>query len=130
MPGTFRVEAPATMRPGEIDELRIIFDIDPPWHMYAPTSVNKALGVVGFNVALDLPGDLAASRPRVPPIVSKGQYDVFEGPSIPVHLRLRVARDASSGQRTIKGVVQYQYCQPTFCLPPRRDDISVKIAIE
>lgn len=130
VPGTWRVEVPASIGPGEIEEVRIVFDVTSPWHMYAPTPANEALGVVGLGMAFDLPDDLTASGPRFPPVVNKGRHDVFEGPRIPAQVRLRAVPGARPGERAVKGWVQYQFCQPSFCLPPRRDALAFTINIE
>ena len=129
-PGKWHIEQPASLQRAEIEDVRIIFNLERPWHLYAPTAANSALGVVGLAVNLELPEGLTISKPQFPKSVNKGLHDVFEGPRVAVRLRLRAAPDAAVGAHTMNGAVQYQFCQPSFCLPPYRDEISVTVNIE
>ena len=129
-PGGWRIEAPDRMAPGEIANLELVFDINSPWQMYAPSSLNDAIGVVGLAISLDAPEGFAVSQPDYPRPVNMGRYEVYEGPQATARIKVRADADAMPGTYRLQGQVQYQFCKPTLCLPPQRDKLALVIEVE
>ena len=130
-PGAWRIEAPAGLEQGETGELRIVFQVNEPWHLYAPSPMNEELGVTGLNISMTPTEEIRLSRPIVPRWTRDGQYQVYKGPQeVPLVIRARAAPGAETGSYDVRGYLDYQFCRPGLCLPPQRDSISIELYVE
>lgn len=128
-PGSWRIEAPAAVVPGEVATMQIVFDIQPGWQMYAPSPVNEAAGVTGLAIKVEPPKGLAVSQPDYPHPRLKGRYEVYENSPASVAIKLRPGKETENGTYTLTGNVQYQFCRPDLCLPPQREAFSVEVEV-
>ena len=129
-PGRWHVDSPEKIAPGETITLAIVFDVNAPWQMYAPSPINEALRVTGLGVALDPKDGFVVSQAAYPRPINQGRYEVYEGPQVSARIKMKADPGLEQGTYNLKGYVQYQFCKPSFCLPPHRDIVTIVIEIE
>ena len=130
VPAKYRLEMPVAVEAGEETAVFVIFDIEPPWYIYAPTGTAVAVGMLETSVSFEPTETIQTAEVQYPKPVEKGPFHIYEGEGIALIQRLRVRPLTEPGEYTIKGKVQYQVCKPDVCLPPVRDDIRVRLNVK
>ena len=127
---TYQVLVPDEIAAGSEAEIRIVFSIDSPWYIYAPTGVNVLDGMVETNISFEATDEIQTADAKFPEAVRKGKYEVFEGEGIEIVQPIRVRPRISAGSYRIRGIVEYQVCKFDVCLPPARDNVQVRIVVD
>ncbi len=123
----------ATVRPGELFEVRLTATIEGNWHLYSATQPPGGPNPTRFNVATGTPfeifGKLRQSTPTTEFDPNFGiDTEYFKGEAdfwIPV----RVSPDAAAGEYDLQMQAVYQVCDEKVCLPPKRVPIQLKVLV-
>ena len=126
---TYQVLAPDTVSAGKEGEIHILFSVDSPWYIYAPTGVNVLDGMVETSVTFAPTDEIQVANAIFPDAVRKGKYEVFEGEAIKIVQPIRVRPKVQHGTYRIRGVIEYQVCKFDVCLPPARDNVQALIVV-
>jgi thiol:disulfide interchange protein len=117
------------VKPGEV--FKVAFDLEIPagWHIYptVPTTTGTPTMVVieGVEVA----GPYVEPKPKThPKTADVDAYDYHEG-AITITAPLRVKADVKPGPFEAKGILDYQICNPTTCIPARTA-VAFKLAVQ
>lgn len=125
-----RIEAPAAVAAGEQGRFRLIFDVRPAWHMYAPTGKNAGQGLIELNVKFTPHKNVQVTVPQYPVPVAYGPNDVYRGSAVAVTQRFRVRPQTPAGKYVLKGKLTYQVCKAELCLPPYVRNVDVVVAVK
>jgi thiol:disulfide interchange protein len=125
--------ASASVRPGEIFDVRVAATIDDSWHLYSATQPPGGPNPTRFRIAPGSPFQISGTPHQSAPTVkfdpSFGiDTEYFSGEAhfwIPV----RVSPDASPGEYDVQLQVVYQVCDERVCLPPKRVPIPVRVRV-
>ena len=124
------IVAPGTVTPGQEFVVEVIFDIEAPWYIYAPTGAAAAMGMVETRLTVTPPVSIQAGKLQLPPHREKAAFDVYEGAGITLAQTFRVRPRATPGEYRIDGAVRYQVCNPELCLPPARREFRIRLSVE
>jgi hypothetical protein len=113
-------------------QIRVTFDIQPGWYIYAPTGTNEALGMVESNVVFTvLPQGMGRlGDVRVPEVVYKNAHEVYEGNDVTMVQTFNVDKSLIPGEYLIKGKVTYQSCSEDRCFPPVTESFTVEVEVK
>ena len=123
----------ATVRPGELFEVRITATIEDNWHLYSATQPPGGPNATRFNIAPGTPFEIFGKPRQSTPTTEfdpnfgidteyfKGEADFW----IPV----RVSPDAAAGEYDLQMQAVYQVCDEKVCLPPKRVPIPLKVLV-
>ncbi len=123
----------ATVRPGELFEVRITATIEGIWHLYSATQPPGGPNPTRFNIAPGTPFEVFGKPRQSTPTTEfdpnfgidteyfKGEADFW----IPV----RVSPDAAPREYDLQMQAVYQVCDEKMCLPPRRVPIPLKVLV-
>lgn len=129
----YTVNYPKEVRPGEIFQVKVKFEIDKGWHIYAPTTVNTGQGMLVTNMGFKFPkrsffallGKLEMPVPTV-----EGLTQVFEGDDIELVQNIVVPSQIRKGEYDIECNLSYQTCNKDRCLPPMENTLHVKMNVK
>ncbi|MDF2439735.1 MAG: thioredoxin:protein disulfide reductase [Abditibacteriota bacterium] len=118
--------SPATLAPGGTATLRVQLKIKPPFHINANPASEEYL--IATKVTVNKAPGLTAGKAVYPPALLKKFefYDkklrVYEGTTA-ISVPLKLVAGAKSPQ-SVAGVLDYQACNDTSCLPPAKVTFS------
>jgi thiol:disulfide interchange protein DsbD len=124
--------APAAASPGTPFTLVITATIDNGWHLYALT---EPPGPIALTFTIDktgpfrLAGAITESTPTKKFDPNFGVTTEFHEGTATFTLPMEIAAGTPRGLRTLKVTVNFQTCNDQFCLPPKDEDIEVKINV-
>lgn len=125
------MQAPAPSRPGESTTLRMAFDVDDGWKMYAMDSPAGRPLQVTFD---DLPaglslGTMSQSEPKEgydPNFQEDVRYFDDKGE---VTAEIHVSDDAGAGTYEVTGKITRMLCNDKMCLPPRSQPFEASVVV-
>ena len=129
-PTSYRLVIPESLEPGQEAMLQIVFDIEAPWYIYAPTGVNEPMGMVETKISFVATDEVQTAKLQYPPHTEKGPFHVYEGKGITFTQPVRIRPRTAVGEYKVRGSALYQVCKPDLCLPPALDDIVVALKVE
>lgn len=130
-PVKYRLSNPVQVSAGKEFDIKVIFDLDADWHIYAPTGNNSAQGMVETKVTFQLPeGIELVGRLEMPEPYGSGSYEVFYGEGIEMIQTLKATDELKAGKYNIKAKVRYQTCNPELCLPAMTGNLSAVIEVK
>jgi thiol:disulfide interchange protein len=123
---------PASAAPGDLVTLTVRGTLDPGWRLYAMDSRAGRPLQVRFTPprAFEPLGTPQQAQPR------EGYDQWFESDytyfvdEATVTQAFRVARAASGGETRLAGEVTFMVCNDEVCLPPRTQEVAVRVAID
>lgn len=109
-------------------ELKLIFDVAPGMHVYAPSSLNQSQGYIIMKLDIDnipeglklLPGH------QWPEPALSGGGEVYIGDG-----HIIICRLTGKAKRTpvfIKGLLSFQACNDEICFPPQEKEFSIELS--
>ncbi len=122
---------PATtdVRPGEVVKVAFDLEIPPGWHIYPTTPTSTGTPTMVVIEGLEVAGPYEEPKPKTKPKTADADaYEYHEG-AITVTAPLRVKADVKPGPFEAKGVLDYQICSATQCIP-KRTPVAFKLAIQ
>lgn len=118
--------SPGTLSPGKTATLKVQLKIKPPFHINANPASEEYLIATKVNVGKT--AGITAGKPIYPQALLKKFefYDkklrVYEG-TVSVSIPLKIAA-GTKPPKTLTGIVDYQACNDTSCLPPAKVKFS------
>jgi thiol:disulfide interchange protein DsbD len=131
LPATFDLNLPALPR-GEQAVLAVVVEVPDGYH--AQSNTPTKIDYIPFKLTMEPHAAVEFSEPIYPRGENKnypaplGALNVYEG-RVVTYVPLRVKSDAPLGPVTISGKLQYQICDDSVCLPPRRPAFKVETNI-
>ena len=108
-------------------ELKLVFDVAPGMHVYAPSSINQSQGYIVMKLAIDSIPDglqlLPDHRWPEPGFAGGGEVYTGEGHTI----ICRFTGNAKRIPAVIKGVLHFQACNEEMCFPPDEKAFTVML---
>lgn len=108
-------------------ELKLVFDIAPGMHVYAPSSLNQSQGYIIMKLEIDsIPEGLQLlpeHRWPEPSFAGGGEVYTGEGHTI----ICRFTGNAKRIPAVIKGVLHFQACNEEMCFPPDEKAFTVTL---
>ncbi|MGN6418738.1 MAG: protein-disulfide reductase DsbD domain-containing protein [Pseudobacter sp.] len=114
-------------RKGDTILVKLLFDIAPGMHVYAPSLLNETQGYSGMKLIIDsLPAGLKdLKEPNWSESSMEGGGEVYRGDGHAVVFRL--LGKPKQGPARIKGILVYQACNEEMCFPPDEKMFSVEL---
>ncbi len=122
----------AASKPGGTVLAKLVATIDPGWHMYSPTTPPGPIATT-FKV-VDSPGVESVSIFQPAPARKfdpnfNADTETFEGTQT-FYARIRIKKDAATGQVEIALEPRYQTCSGSSCIPPRTRRITARFTVD
>jgi thiol:disulfide interchange protein len=123
----------ATVRPGELLEVRLTATIEGNWHLYSATQPPGGPNPTRFNVAPGTPFEIFGKPRQSTPTTEFDpnfgiETEYFKGEA-DFWIPLRVSPDAAAGEYDLQMQAVYQVCDEKVCLPPKRVPIPLKVLV-
>jgi hypothetical protein len=129
-PVSYTIPERLEVKAGDSFTITAVFTVQPDWYIYAPTGGNAAQGMIETNIIFMLPpGITRVGRLQLPESHYKSGHEVYEGDSIVMGQQLLVGKDVKPGSYSLKSKVTYQTCNPSICLPPVTDEVTITIVV-
>jgi thiol:disulfide interchange protein len=117
---------------GDTFSVDVIAQIDPPWHLYAPTQPPGGPVPLVFNVPFSQPfsqlGEIEFPLPKVAPDpnfnIETQFYEENAAFTVPIQVE-----NAKPGRHTLSILVTYQTCNDRLCLPPVEEELKLAVMI-
>lgn len=120
------------LKPGDVLEVRVAFDIDDNYHIYAASQESDAL--VATSIVLRQPKAWTIRElktPKASPLMQDGAEETvltYEG-SVMVSLSIEVPAIENAGEKELELEINYQACEKSFCLTPSTHRIQIPIKV-
>ncbi|QEC44120.1 protein-disulfide reductase DsbD domain-containing protein [Pseudobacter ginsenosidimutans] len=116
-----------TQQKADTLELRLMFDVAPGMHVYAPSSLNQSQGYIIMKLDIDsIPEGLVLFPDHQwPEPVLTGGGEVYTGEGHTI-----ICRFTGKAKRTpalIKGVLYFQACNDEMCFPPQEKTFTITL---
>ena len=116
-----------TQQKADTLELKLVFDVAPGMHVYAPSSLNQSQGYIIMKLEIDsIPEGLKLLPDQQwPEPALAGGGEVYTG-----NEHMIICKLTGKAKRTpalIKGVLHYQACNEEMCYPPQEKAFSITL---
>lgn len=128
-PMTYELRYPAAVESGSEFEVRVVISVSSPWYLYAPTGTNKLLGMVETEVEFYAIDEVQIAEPEYPSSRKKGHHDVLDGDNVIITVPMRIRPRVAPNVYDVSGVLRYQVCKDSLCLPPTEDRVNLRISV-
>lgn len=128
-PFDFKVEAPASVQAGKESAIRVVFDIESPWYIYAPTGANAPFEMLETYVVFEPTKSIQVGDAEFPAHTDMGPYDVYSGPEIAIVQPIRVRPRTEPGTYRLSGNIGFQVCKRDTCLPPMKVVVTTDVFV-
>lgn len=116
-----------TQKKSDTLELKLVFDVAPGMHVYAPSSLNQSQGYIVMKLEIDsIPEGLRLLPDHQWPEAGfAGGSEVYTGEGHAIICRF--IGNTKQMPATIKGILYYQACNEEMCYPPDEKGFSVTL---
>jgi hypothetical protein len=110
-------------------ELKLVFDIAPGMHVYAPSSLNQSQGYIIMKLEIDsIPEGLRLLPNHLWPVSTlAGGGEVYTYTGEGHTIICRFTGKTKKVHSVIKGVLHYQACNEEMCFPPDEKAFTVTL---
>lgn len=125
-PVRLRVTPAENAKPGQSVEVKLDLEIGHEWHLFSDKP--EIPGVTPTQLILDPSEDFTVEK-IVYPKATPEYSDVFKKnlnfykDQVTISVVLKIA-DKASGEIPVKGLLKFQACSDTLCLPPAKQPVS------
>lgn len=116
---------------GATFSIPVTFKVDDSWYIYAPTGNNATQGMIETTIIYRLPQGISRKgKMQLPETHYKSGFEVYDGKNIQMIQPFTVGKDLEPGEYIIHTKISYQTCNEKICLPPKTDELDIKVIVK